>query len=220
MHKKLSVSHLNWAVSWICVNWEPSKQTSKRIWICLALLSPDYSKIWCSVPWGVQTGSPEHGATKIIATLGKKTCKIAVGSFWPLCTNTSVTLWGQKRGEVVWSPPDSPPPHFPRRLSKSESCCKAFQLGQTGIFPTERLLLSLFPSLWVSLAFADARRRGSGCAHSAPAPRALKWGTQKHPKWHRETLTPSRATFSTNSSVSLLWQSFRLREKVWGFNLS
>lgn len=216
-----AVSHLNRAVSWICVNRESSKQTSKRIWVCLALLSPDYSKIWCSVPWGIQACSPEHGDTKITAPLGKKPCKLAVGSFWLLCTNTSVTLWGQKWSG--WIPPRLPP-HFPRRLSKSESCCKAFQLGQTGIFPTERLLLSLFPSRCVSLAVADARSQGSGCAHQLQPHRLSNGGLRNTRELTQggisKALTPSRATFSINSSVSLLWQSFRLREKVWVFNLN
>lgn len=122
-----------------------------------------------------------------------------------------------------WIPPRLPL-HFPRRLSKSESCCKAFQLGQTGIFPTERLLLSLFPSRCVSLAVADARSRGSGCAHRLQ-PRGLSNGGLRNTRELTQggiskALTPSRATFSINSSVSLLRQSFRLREKMWVFNVN
>lgn len=132
--RKLAVSHLNRAVSRICVNGESSKQTRERIWICLALLSPDYAKIWCSASWGIQACSPEHGDTKITAPLGKKPCKLAVGSFWPLCTNTSVTLWGQKRSEVVGSPPDSPHTS-PGGCQSLKAAAKHFSWDKQAFFP-------------------------------------------------------------------------------------
>lgn len=56
------------------------------------------------------------------------------------------------------------------------------------------------------------------------SPTGSQMGDSETPKVTQDgiskALTPSRATFSINSSVSLLWQSFRLKEKVWGFNLN
>lgn len=130
-------------------------------------------------------------------------------------------LFGVRR-EVRCIPPKLPP-GFPRQLSKSESCCKAFQLGQTGVFPSGRLLLSLFPSLWVSLAVADVRSQGSGCAHQLQ-PYGLSNGGLRNAQSDTKdgiskALIPFRATFSIYSSVFLLWQSFTLKETVWVYNL-
>lgn len=165
-------------MSWICVNGEPSTKTSERIWICSALLSPDYSKIQSPSRHDPQSMEPPRSLLLLEKNL--QNCSGLVLAIMHKYISDSL---GSEKRWSGWIPPRLPP-RFPRRLSKSESCCKAFQLGQTGVFPTERLLLPLFPSRWVSLAVADGRSWGSGCAYSAPAPRALKWGTQKHLKWH------------------------------------
>lgn len=95
--------------------------------------------------------------------------------------------------------PQIPQP-FPRCSLKSESCCKAFQLGLTGIFPTEKLLLSTLPSSSASIASAGSC--GSGCTHQPQPDSARTTMAQKslqlHPKAH-SSLTPPCRYYSSHS---------------------
>lgn len=189
-------------MSWICVNGEPSKQTSEGIWICSALLSPNYSKIWCSVPWGTQTWSPEHRATEMTAPLGKKPCKIAVDSFWPLCINASATLWGQRRSKMVGHPPNSPHTS-PGGCQSLKAAAKHFSWDKPEFFPVKgccypRSHLPLFP--W-QLLMAGAEALAALISSSPTGSRMgdsetpRNWQTMGYQRlWHhpepRSALTP------------------------------
>lgn len=94
----------------------------------------------------------------------KKKCKTAVSSFWLLCTNTSVSLWGQKRGEAVGSPSNSPCA-FPGSCQNLKAAAKYFSWDKQAFFPLKHFC-SLYSRLAVLLiAFVNTRSCGCGCAH-------------------------------------------------------
>lgn len=120
----------------------------------------------------------------------KKSCKTAVSSFWPLCTNTSVTLWGQKRGEVVGSPPNSPCA-FPGGCQNLKGAAECFSWDKQAFFPLKGCCF-LYSHLAVLLiASVNARSCCSGCAHQLQPDGLLNTGSlQQHPQtdmqWHIE----------------------------------
>ena len=164
--------------------------------------------------------SPEHGATQITAPLGKKnTCRTAVDLFWLFCMNTSVTLWGQKRGEVVGSPPNSLCA-FPDGCQNLKGAMKHFSWDKQVFFPQKGCCFLCSHLAVLLIASVHARSCGSGCAHQLrpnglPNRRALQQHPQTDMRWHIQgsdsiqslalSLTPRCLRYGNHSNWCRAW---------------
>lgn len=149
----------------------------------MALLSPNYSKNLCFVPWGSRCDPQSMGPPRLPLFWGKtlKNCGGLLGGCQSLKAAAEHCSWDKDA-------------FFPLK-----GCCSPYSWF---------LWQLLMPGAKALVVPISSSPTGSQMGDSE-APKVTQDGISK-------ALTPSRATFSINSSVSILWQSFRLIEKVWG----